>query len=66
MKLWDIIKIVSGILIVKAGCRTIDTVYVYLTDDRIRKAAFDVVKKNRQITDTEDIEEDTVIMGFQV
>lgn len=65
MKLWDVIKIVSGILIVKAGCRAIDAVYVYLTDDKIRKAVFDAVEKDQQTVDTEEIEEDTVIMGFQ-
>jgi len=66
MKLWDVIKIVSGILIVKAGCRIIDTAYVYSTDDRTRTAFFDAIKKDNQKTiDTEEIEEDIVVMGFQ-
>ncbi len=66
MKLWDIIKIVSGILIIKAGCKIIDTAYVYITDERTRTALFNKIKKDNQKTiDTEEIEEDTVIMGFQ-
>lgn len=65
MKLWDVIKIVSGILIVKAGCKIIDTAYVYITDDRTRTALFNEIKKDQQTIDTEEIEEDTVIMGFQ-
>lgn len=66
MKLWDIIKIVSGILIVKTGCRIIDTAYVYITDDRTRTALFNEIKKDQAETiDTKEIEDDTVIMGFQ-
>lgn len=65
MKLWDVIKIVSGILIVKAGCKIIDTAYVYITDDRTRTLFFNDIKKDQQTIDTEEIEEDTVIMGFQ-
>lgn len=66
MKLWDVIKIVSGILIVKAGCKIIDTAYVYITDDRTRTALFNEIKKDQAETiDTKKIEDDTVIMGFQ-
>ena len=66
MKLWDIIKIVSAILLVKFGCRTIDTAYVYITDERTKTALFNEIKKDNQKTiDAEEIEEDTVIMGFQ-
>lgn len=66
MKLWDIIKIVSGILIVKAGCKIIDTAYVYITDDRTRTALFNEIKKDQAETiDTKEIEDDTIIMGFQ-
>ena len=65
MKLWDIIKIVSGILIVKAGWEIINTAYIYVTDDRTRTALFNEIKKDSQTIDTEEIEEDTVIMGFQ-
>lgn len=65
IKLWDIIKIVSGILIVKAGCKIIDTAYVYITDNRTRTALFNEIKKDQQTIDNEEIEDDKIIIGFQ-